>query len=126
MINLLEKNRIISAIFTILIALEIFFFSSQSSVPGTGEISFLPVVYHFVVFFLFGFFLLIAIKGNKKLKISHIIFALIFSIIYAVSDEFHQSFVPGRDSSFRDILIDIAGIVLALLVSVYIYKKRKN
>ncbi len=124
--NLLEKNRIISVIFTFLIAVEIFFFSSKSSIPGAGGISFLPVVYHFVVFFLFSFFLLATIKGNKKLKISYVITALILSVIYAISDEFHQSFVPGRDASVRDVLTDSAGIILSLLISIYIDKKNKN
>ena len=125
MISLLEKNRIISVILIVLIAIEIFYFSSKSSVPGTGGISYLPIVYHFVVFFLFSFFLLAAIKGNKKLKVSYLITALILSVIYAISDEFHQSFVPGRDASIRDILTDSAGIILSLLTYVYIDKKRK-
>jgi uncharacterized membrane-anchored protein len=124
MINLLEKNRIISLIFTILIAAEIFFFSNKSFAPGAGGISLLPIVYHFVVFFLFSFFLLATIKGNKKLKISYLIIALILSIIYAILDEFHQSFVPGRNASMRDILTDSAGIILSLLI--YFYTNKRN
>lgn len=34
---------------------------------------------------------------------------LIFLIIYAISDEYHQSFIPGRTATVRDILIDISG-----------------
>jgi VanZ family protein len=30
---------------------------------------------------------------------------------YAQSDEWHQSFVPGRDASLWDVLFDIAGVV---------------
>lgn len=125
MINFLEKNRIISVIFTILIAAEIFFFSSKSSSPGAGGISFLPVIYHFVVFFLFNFFLLASIEGNRKLKISYVIIAFAFSVIYAISDEFHQSFVPGRDASINDILTDSAGIIFSSVIYFFINKKRK-
>ncbi|MBB4663729.1 VanZ family protein [Conexibacter arvalis] len=32
---------------------------------------------------------------------------------YAISDEFHQSFVDGRQGSVRDVLIDSAGVALA-------------
>jgi VanZ family protein len=107
-------------------AIEIFFFSSKSSVPGAGGVFLLlPIAYHFVVFFLFSFFLLATIKGNKKLKTSYLIIVLIFSVIYAISDEFHQSFVPGRNADIKDVLTDSVGIILSLLISIYIEKKRK-
>lgn len=36
-------------------------------------------------------------------------YAFIFSVLYAASDEFHQSFVPGRGPSIVDVGIDSAG-----------------
>ncbi len=41
------------------------------------------------------------------------VFATIFGMLYAISDEWHQYFVPGRHASVYDILFDIAGVVLA-------------
>ena len=35
---------------------------------------------------------------------------------YAASDEFHQSFVPSRTASLRDVMIDLCGAMLAVLV----------
>jgi len=35
---------------------------------------------------------------------------------YAASDEFHQSFVPSRTSSLRDVMIDVCGATLAVLL----------
>lgn len=35
-------------------------------------------------------------------------------IIYAVSDEIHQSFVPGRDCSAGDLIADVAGLAIGL------------
>jgi len=35
--------------------------------------------------------------------------SLLLIIVYALSDEFHQSFVPSRTASIYDSLIDIAG-----------------
>ncbi len=43
-------------------------------------------------------------------------YALIFSIIYAMSDEYHQSFVPGRNASAIDVMIDSAGVFAALIL----------
>jgi len=37
------------------------------------------------------------------------------SFLYALSDEYHQSFVPGRDSDPLDVLTDTLGIAAALL-----------
>jgi VanZ family protein len=43
--------------------------------------------------------------------------AWIFAVLYAVTDEFHQSFVPGRHSSAFDvILFDATGAAIALWI----------
>ncbi len=36
-------------------------------------------------------------------------------MLYAATDEFHQSFVPARDASVRDVLLDTSGAIFALL-----------
>lgn len=40
----------------------------------------------------------------------------ILTISYAISDEIHQSFVPGRTGAISDVLIDGCGIMIAILV----------
>ena len=41
------------------------------------------------------------------------VLAALFSLLYAMSDEYHQSFVRGRVGAWTDIGIDSVGIVLA-------------
>ncbi len=41
--------------------------------------------------------------------------ALLIVVLYAAADEFHQSFVPSRQASVVDVLIDSSGAVLALI-----------
>jgi len=36
------------------------------------------------------------------------------TVVYALSDEFHQMLVPGRIASWKDVLLDAAGAVLFL------------
>ncbi|MCR5121706.1 MAG: VanZ family protein [Ruminococcus sp.] len=56
--------------------------------------------------------------------------ALAFSAIYAMTDEYHQSFVPGRAMAAKDVLIDssggLLGVFLTLMVRVYIEWKKKK
>src|SRR5438270_1862674 len=41
---------------------------------------------------------------------------LLISAAFAASDEFHQSFVPSRTSSVRDVMIDIIGAILGMTI----------
>jgi VanZ family protein len=40
---------------------------------------------------------------------------VLLAALYAASDEFHQRFVPSRDSSLLDVLIDTGGALFGLL-----------
>lgn len=42
--------------------------------------------------------------------------AWILAVLFAISDEFHQSFVPGRTAWGVDVLIDSAGALLGVLI----------
>jgi len=127
MIRFLEKNKEISFILTFLITIEIFYVSSISG-TSFGKIgsNLISILYHFIVFFLFTFFLFITIKGNKKIKSKYLLIVLIIAIIQAFLDEFHQIFVPFRDASIRDILIDAIGIFSAIIIYSHINKKIKR
>lgn len=54
--------------------------------------------------------------------------AFIIVIAYALSDEFHQSFVPGRSATWQDVAVDVIGGASALLVwnVVHLWRSRKN
>lgn len=114
MINWFEKHHRISWIITIVIAGVIFYISSLTFAKGYGKGgSINATLYHIFAFFFLAFFLLISlIKGeNKKL----LLIGIVIGILYGISDEFHQSFVPGRYSSFGDVLLDVIGILFASL-----------
>jgi hypothetical protein len=44
------------------------------------------------------------------------------SFVVAVADEYHQSLIPTREASFTDVLLDVTGIVLALLLVHQLHK----
>jgi len=51
-------------------------------------------------------------------------FMLVSGAIWAVLDELHQSFVPGRDSSLQDVAADAAGLVIAVLIFFRLFQNR--
>jgi len=51
--------------------------------------------------------------------------ALLFVFVYALSDEFHQSFVPSRGASFHDSLIDTVGGFIGLVL-LWLWHRRKK
>ncbi|MBI1974847.1 MAG: VanZ family protein, partial [Parcubacteria group bacterium] len=44
------------------------------------------------------------------------------AVIYAITDEIHQIFVPGREATIRDFLIDALG---AFLAGLFIKRNKK-
>ncbi len=49
--------------------------------------------------------------------------ALLFSALYAASDEFHQTFIAGRCGTPTDVLIDSCGAVVGIIISyIIIYR----
>lgn len=60
-----------------------------------------------------------AVYATWQLRITPII-AFAGTVLYAVSDEFHQNFVEGRACQLRDVLIDSNGALIGILISIII------
>ena len=89
----------------------IFYLSDQPSV-GPELPAWTRVVAHFGEYFLLASLWIWALSpslGARALPL-----AATISLLYAISDEYHQSFVPGRVSDPLDVLADAAGIAAAL------------
>ena len=83
---------------------------------------------HITEYFILGILLFRAFRGASKelqgLRWGFSSFAVV--LLYAVSDEFHQSFVLTRTASLFDVGIDIVGGVLAQGVSIlWTFRSRK-
>ncbi len=85
---------------------------------------------HFAEYFTLGALLCIAV-GNHTLKLlPRALISFLAGVVYAVSDEVHQMFVPGRAGMVRDVLLDGAGVaagtVFIILVTIIITKLFKH
>lgn len=71
---------------------------------------------HFTVYFILGILVVNAIGQRYSLDTKWILGSIIICILYAISDEFHQSFVPGRGPAVFDVLVDSFGASTGILL----------
>ncbi len=76
--------------------------------PGFGHLVGYALLAFLLYWALYGSFLGWDLKAARN--------TFIIGVLYAVSDELHQVFVPGRHASAADVGINAAGILMALLV----------
>jgi VanZ family protein len=73
---------------------------------------------HFTEYAILGFLAARAFRTSPRPFISQrwFLICLTLIVVYALIDEYHQSFVPSRTASFFDSLIDMAGGLTALII----------
>ena len=84
---------------------------------------------HFTAYFTLGIMWVMHFITKGEGNIKSYICAFVFSALYAVSDEFHQLFIPGRDGNINDVLLDCLGVITGLvcvMIIMLIIKKITN
>ncbi len=61
--------------------------------------------------------------GLPKVRFKPATSAFAISVLYAISDEVHQFFVPGRAARWYDVCIDSLGVALGILTVIYILRR---
>lgn len=105
----------------------IFMLSSRQRISVSDEMvvnfSFFKTL-HVLEYALLTFFMLRGLFFTTKIRIQKmILLAGLFAVLYGITDEFHQTFVPTRTGQPRDVLIDLIGIIC---VMIFLYKKRHH
>lgn len=97
----------------------IFFLSAQPQLPGLSEHwldNLIKSGGHFAGYAVLAIlYWRIARRGPWRRQTALAI-AFAGAVLYALSDEFHQSWVPNRDPSLVDLMVDAAGAATALAV----------
>jgi len=102
--------------------------SSESDPYGFIEFLFRKAGHVFGYCFLTILFSLTIFQTNIK-RIGNYLLSGVLSILYACSDEWHQSFVAGRTGHWEDaIIVDGIGVILAwlILLSFRLKKRKRN
>jgi VanZ family protein len=99
-----------------------------SSVPGE-DIPDIPIPYfhrvvHFIEYSILGALLIRAFlySGLKLNVIKLTMLSVMLIALFAASDEWHQTFVPGRSGKSDDALFD----VFSSLIGIYLYNKNRQ
>jgi len=66
---------------------------------------------HWAEYFILAVLLMCVLQNESSEKNSwcHAVLIVVLVFLYALSDEWHQSFVPSRTASFGDVMIDVLG-----------------
>lgn len=112
----------------LLTAAVIFYVSSLEKIELPLEfISFNDLLFHASAYFLFGLTLMLAAypwNASLDYPLSVYIILGLIGVLYGLSDEIHQSFVPNRTFAISDLLADSFGVIIALFVTSWWAKRR--
>jgi VanZ family protein len=94
----------------------LFYASSRSDTGAFGRVPDWST--HGAAYFVLGTLLCRALAGglSRPLRAGLGVAAIAIATGYGVTDEFHQAYVPGRESSAGDVLKDFGGSCLAVAV----------
>lgn len=82
---------------------------------------------HFSEYLVFGALLFNALRMHLRMRPSRVaLCAIAIAAAYAVTDEFHQMFVPGRKCDPVDWLVDVAAAAIAAGVFAIVLKRRNR
>ena len=77
---------------------------------------------HFSLYAVIGFLLMSLMSTYKLKQKNRILVSCSIGLLYAISDEIHQAFIPGRGPQIADVGIDFSGVVVGILISTLIIK----
>lgn len=79
-------------------------------------------VIHFVIYLTLAYLTDRAFRNQVRFAVlakRHLIFTIVFTLLYGISDEMHQMFVAGREPSLLDLSADLLGaLVLVAIIAV--------
>lgn len=138
----MKYKKIIKWSLLIIWMLIIFSFSNQ---PNSGEVThsfienLLPIIKtnslidtlnfiirklaHIMEYLILAFLSISLLKEYTKQEKTILLSTLIFCILYALTDEYHQSLVAGRTSTIKDVFIDTIGVIITLITELIIQRK---
>lgn len=79
---------------------------------------------HFFTYFIMGCCSFALIKQFVSQPVYRILLAWFIPIAYAILDEIHQSFTPGRTPLWQDVALDSVGAITGIMIYYYFRKNK--
>lgn len=71
---------------------------------------------HIFLYFILGILVSSLLKTYNLSFKQRFVYAFVICVLYSISDEIHQLFIPGRSGNIKDIFIDSLGIYLGIFL----------
>jgi len=81
---------------------------------------------HMTEYAIFGLLILLALYVDDAFYRLRYIISYIGATAFAITDEIHQLYVPGRSGKVTDVIIDSIGCLIGLLICYLISRKRRK
>lgn len=82
---------------------------------------------HLIAYFILGLVSYYSLSKTSDLsEIMRYPWMLIIGLIYGLSDEFHQHFVPGRVPDVNDLINDLIGVLVAIIIIRQWHKRQER
>ena len=120
----MDRRQVIVYWLPVILYASLIFYLSSLPKPTrmpTGEVLYISEpesqFLHVLEYFILAFLLFRALKNTVSIPLSKLaLLAVVIAVIYGVSDEIHQSFVPNRSCSPIDLFLDGVGSLIASLL----------
>ena len=116
-------NRILDYLGLLFYCLFIYWLSDQQTLPTPDLFENQDKLLHFGAYFVMGLFAWRSFRHLISPPIILVLVSIVFCSLYALSDEWHQSFVPGRSSDVLDWIADTLGAGFSVFL---LYKLQKR
>lgn len=109
-------------------AAAIFIVSSFPNPPDAGGEELQYEIAHVVEYLIFGVLASGALRSNfpERPLAGIAAAAWAVSVLYGMSDEFHQSFVPNRDANWFDVGLDALGAAIGVTAAAVVAFRRRT
>ena len=114
-----SKRQAVFVVLSVMFAVVIFCFSARNGIESTEDSYAVGMEVGRIVHPDFEEW-----SGDEQLtfaeKVDHPVRKLAHATEYAMTDEFHQLFVPGRSGQVRDVLLDSCGAAVGVLLVLFV------
>lgn len=110
----------------IVVMVIIFLFSAQTkgTLPDFGGADFgVKKFSHAFIYAVLAVAMLWGVRGSQPVTWRHLAGAFVLTVLYALTDEYHQTYVAGREGQLFDVGVDAVGATIGLALRLWVWPK---